>query len=72
MVSLATIPLTFLSPTATTVEYFIEATDNDDMFGNCDHRVVLPATGVFEVPITRYLSLPPSQSVNGARATRSV
>ena len=50
---LATIPLTFLSPTATTVEYFIEATDNDDMFGNCDHRVALPATGVFEVPITR-------------------
>ncbi|MGB0648188.1 MAG: hypothetical protein ACPGQS_13475 [Bradymonadia bacterium] len=50
---LATVPLTFLSSTATVVEYFIEATDNDDMFGNCDHRVSLPASGVIEVPIIR-------------------
>ena len=50
---LGTIPLTFLSPSATVFEYFIEATDNDDMYGNCDHRVALPMNGVFEVPINR-------------------
>ena len=35
-----------------TLWYLIEATDNDDVEGDCDHRVDLPTEGTFEVQVT--------------------
>jgi hypothetical protein len=48
----ATVPLAFLSPTTSQIEYFIEVTDNDDPVGNCDHRVTIPTDGVNRIEIS--------------------
>ncbi len=48
----ASVALTFLSPSASRLEYFIEVTDNDDVTGNCDHRVTVPAEGVYDIVVS--------------------
>ena len=46
------IPLNFISDETQAIEYFIEATDDDDEVGNCDHRTRSPENGVNLVTLT--------------------
>jgi hypothetical protein len=39
--------------TSATLYYFLEATDNDDATGSCDHRTRAPAGDVYTVTVTR-------------------
>ncbi len=53
---LATVPNPVLSEAAGTTKtlyYFIEATDDDDSSGDCDHRTRLPAADVFRLDVTK-------------------
>ena len=55
-------PVVSLAPGASrTVYYVIEAQDDDDTAGKCDHRVVAPATGMHQTVVTH-----PTGTVTGA------
>ncbi|MEE2788312.1 MAG: hypothetical protein VX589_13295 [Myxococcota bacterium] len=41
--------------------YFIEATDDDDAQGNCDHRTAAPKQGFFELPVSPRTQLMPTE-----------
>ncbi len=46
-------PVVSLTPGASrTVYYVIEAQDDDDTAGKCDHRVVAPASGMYQTTVT--------------------
>ncbi|MBU1242952.1 hypothetical protein KKD52_12725 [Myxococcota bacterium] len=46
-------PVVSLTPGASrTVSYVIEAQDDDDLAGKCDHRVLSPLTGMYQTTVT--------------------
>ena len=55
-------PVVSLAPGASrTVYYVIEAQDDDDTAGKCDHRVLVPAAGLYQTVVTH-----PTGTVSGA------
>ncbi len=55
-------PVVSLTPGASrTVYYVIEAQDDDDTAGKCDHRVIAPASGMYQTAVTH-----PTGTVTGA------
>jgi len=55
-------PVVSLTPGASrTVFYVIEAQDDDDTAGKCDHRVIAPATGMYQTVVTH-----PTGTITGA------